>query len=91
MSAISFCIVILDNIQDNTVKVGGGDGNLNLEITSNLEIKAVPQNEWIIADEQPQSKALATNHFHFKILACHCISNKAGPGTLKFRTWGIRF
>ena len=69
MSAISFCIVILDNIQDNTVKVGGGDGNLNLEITSNLEIKAVPQNEWIIADEQPQSKALATNHFHFKILA----------------------
>lgn len=24
MSAISFCIVILDNIQDNTVKVGGG-------------------------------------------------------------------
>ena len=69
MSAISFCIVILDNIQDNTVKVGGGDGNLNLEITSNMEIKAVPQNEWIIADEQPQSKALATNHFHFKILA----------------------
>ena len=69
MSAISFCIVILDNIQDNTVKVGGGDGNLNLEITSNLEIKAVPKNEWIIADEQPQSKALATNHFHFKILA----------------------
>ena len=69
MSAISFCIVILDDIQDNTVKVGGGDGNLNLEITSNLEIKAVPQNEWIIADEQPQSKALATNHFHFKILA----------------------
>ena len=69
MSAISFCIVILDNIQDNTVKVGGGDGNLNLEITSNLEIKAVPKNEWIITDEQPQSKALATNHFHFKILA----------------------
>ena len=69
MSAISFCIVILDNIQDNTVKVGGGDGNLNLEITSNMEIKAVPKNEWIITDEQPQSKALATNHFHFKILA----------------------
>ena len=69
MSAISFCIVILDNIQDNTVKVGGGNGNLNLEITSNMEIKAVPKNEWIITDEQPQSKALATNHFHFKILA----------------------
>ena len=69
MSAISFCIVILDNIQDNTLKVGGGDGNLNLEITSNMEIKAVPKNEWIITDEQPQSKALATNHFHFKILA----------------------
>ena len=69
MSAISFCIVILDNIQDNTVKVGGGDGNLNLEITSNMEIKAVPKNKWIITDEQPQSKALATNHFHFKILA----------------------
>lgn len=78
MSAISFCIVILDNIQDNTVKVGGGDGNLNLEITSNLEIKAVPQNEWIIADEQPQSKALATNHFHFKVLANGDKQNRTG-------------
>ena len=78
MSAISFCIVILDNIQDNTVKVGGGDGNLTLEITSNMEIKAVPQNEWIITDEQPQSKALATNHFHFKILANGDKQNRTG-------------
>ena len=78
MSAISFCIVILDNIQDNTVKVGGGDGNLNLEITSNMEIKAVPKNEWIITDEQPQSKALATNHFHFKILANGDKQNRTG-------------
>lgn len=78
MSAISFCIVILDDIQDNTVKVGGGDGYLNLEITSNLEIKAVPKNEWIITDEQPQSKALATNHFHFKILANGDKQNRTG-------------
>ena len=78
MSAISFCIVILDNIQDNTVKVGGGDGNLTLEITSNMEIKAVPQNEWIITDEQPQSKALATNHFHFKVLANGDKQNRTG-------------
>ena len=78
MSAISFCIVILDDIQDNTVKVGGGDGYLNLEITSNLEIKAVPKNEWIITDEQPQSKALATNHFHFKVLANGDKQNRTG-------------
>ena len=78
MSAISFCIVILDDIQDNTVKVGGGDGYLNLEITSILEIKAVPKNEWIITDEQPQSKALATNHFYFKILANGDKQNRTG-------------
>lgn len=89
MSAISFCIVILDDIQDNTVKVGGGDGYLNLEITSNLEIKAVPKNEWIITDEQPQSKALATNHFHFKILANGDKQNRTGH--IEVQDMGVRF
>ena len=78
MSAISFCIVILENVQDNTVKVGGGNGNLNLEITSNLEIKAVPKNEWIVLDEQPLGRSLTTNHFHFKIQANEGEQNRIG-------------
>ena len=78
MSAISFCIVILENVQDNTVKVSGGEGDLNLEITSNMEIKAVPKNEWIVLDEQPMGRSLVTNNFHFKILINEGEQNRTG-------------
>ena len=78
MSAISFCIVILENVQDNTVKVSGGEGNLDLEITSNMEIKAVPKNEWIVLDEQPLGRSLVTNNFHFAIQANDGEQNRTG-------------
>ena len=78
MSAISFCIIILENVQNNTVIVGGGNGDLNLEITSNLEIKAVPKNEWIVLDEQPLGRSLVTNHFHFTIQANEGEQNRTG-------------
>lgn len=78
MSAISFCIVILENVQDNTVKVRGGEGNLDLEITSNMEIKAVPKNEWIVLDEQPLGRSLVTNNFHFAIQANDGEQNRTG-------------
>ena len=78
MSAISFCIVILENVQNNTVKVSGGEGNLDLEITSNMEIKAVPKNEWIVLDEQPLGRSLVTNNFHFAIQANKDEQNRTG-------------
>ena len=78
MSAISFCIVILENVQDNTVKVSGGEGNLDLEVTSNMEIKAVPKNEWIVLDEGPLSRSLVTNNFHFTIQTNEGEQNRTG-------------
>ena len=78
MSAISFCIVILENVQDNTVKVRGGVGSLDLEITSNMEIKAVPKNEWIVLDEEPLGRSLVTNNFHFVIQANQGEQNRTG-------------
>ena len=78
MSAISFCIVILENVQDNTVKVGGSGGDLNLEVTSNMAIRAVPKVEWIETNEQVESRALVTNNFRFTIKANEGELNRTG-------------
>lgn len=78
MSAISFCIVILENVQDNTVKVGGSGGDLNLEVTSNMAIQAVSKTEWIGTNEQSKSRALVTNNFRFTIKANEGELNRTG-------------
>lgn len=86
MSAISFCIVIVEGIQENTVKVAGGGGDLYFDVKSNMAVEAEPVEEWIRLDTRPETKALTTYNYHFTVAANE--NEESRTGTIEIKAPG---